>query len=258
MQRVVALKGGDSVEQPDEADSNAPEEEFLPNVNESIDAVDMSELTRSDDASQTDEKAEPEAIEDEELSEEEPNLPEPDKSASPKPDEVTAETKLVGTLDIPKEPFQISNFLERLSNAINKDLVDKCAMEFVAELNRKLNRKRLIQHILNVPTNRLDLLPFLSRFLATIKPSVPEVPMKIAHELLTKFRSIANKKYEPPKRGEKRRELIRIDVKVHLSSFISELVFFKACSHFKYICRSNLVFFRKPKRSHAYVPFWWI
>lgn len=221
--RVAALKHADSGEQPEESESNLYEEEFLPAVNDSIDAIDMSELTHNDDVLQADDKVEQEAVDDEEASDDEqPSLVAREKLASPGAEE----PNLVGLQDAPTEPGQISAFLDRLSNAINRDLADKCAAEFVSELNRKGNRKRLIQHILNVPTNRLDLLPFLGRFLATIKPVVAEVPMKIAHELLTKFRSVAEKKYEPPKRGEKRKDLFRIDMKIHMSSFIAELVGF--------------------------------
>lgn len=189
------------------------QEEGTTNVLDSIEAVDMSELENDEPPSQVDEI---ENVEDEESGTEDEILKN-DAEAVSKETEGMVEQET-------KEQINMSQFLDRLVNAINRELIDKCAIDFVSDLNRKSNRKRLIQFIMSLPTNRLDLLPFVSRFLATISLVIPDVPKKVSHELLTKFRSIADKKYQPPKRGEKKIDNVRIDAKVHLSSFLAELV----------------------------------
>jgi hypothetical protein len=59
--------------------------------------------------------------------------------------------------------LNISMFLAKLSNAINKERIDAAALEFIGHFNTKGNRKRLIQHLLAAPYDRLDLLPFYCR-----------------------------------------------------------------------------------------------
>lgn len=61
------------------------------------------------------------------------------------------------------------------------------------------------------------------RFMATIKPAIPEVPLQVERSLLEKFRQIANKKYVAQK-GKKPVEAMHVDAKVHLAKYISELV----------------------------------
>lgn len=55
-------------------------------------------------------------------------------------------------------------FLNKLSNAINKERIDAAALEFIGKFNTKSNRKRLVQHLLAAPHDRLDLLPFYCRY----------------------------------------------------------------------------------------------
>lgn len=121
-------------------------------------------------------------------------------------------------------------FLTKLSNAINKERIDACALEFITSFNRKGNRKKLVQHLLAAPFDRLDLLPFYARFMATIRPSVADVPLQVCHQILERFRVFAKKSSEkrakrsatapPPDRSQS------IDAKVHTAKYVSELLKF--------------------------------
>lgn len=60
--------------------------------------------------------------------------------------------------------LNINMFLNKLFNAINKERIDAAALEFIGKFNTKGNRKRLVQHLLAAPHDRLDLLPFYCRY----------------------------------------------------------------------------------------------
>ncbi|CAD5225429.1 unnamed protein product [Bursaphelenchus xylophilus] len=118
-------------------------------------------------------------------------------------------------------------FLQRLSNGINRERIDACAVEFITNFNRRSNRKKLIQHLLSAPYDRLDLLPFYSRFMATIKPSVKEVPHQVCNGLLERFRAFARKSPDMKKRTGPPDRSQCIDAKVHVSKYVAEIVKFK-------------------------------
>lgn len=65
--------------------------------------------------------------------------------------------------------------------------------------------------------------------MATIKPVVPDVPKQVVNVLIEMFRSVAKKKPVTQKGAKQQKEGMRIDEKVHLAKYISELVRF----HFK-------------------------
>eukprot|EP01133_Synstelium_polycarpum_P025304 gene25304-30375_t len=69
----------------------------------------------------------------------------------------------------------IKEFFLKLTHCINRNLIDNAAIEFVTHFNKKSHRKRLVQHLLNPPLDRFDLLPFYACFIATIKSVMPEV-----------------------------------------------------------------------------------
>ncbi|KAI6216020.1 hypothetical protein M3Y94_00454100 [Aphelenchoides besseyi] len=119
-----------------------------------------------------------------------------------------------------------TSFLTKLCNAINKERIDAAALEFITSFNKASNRKRLIQHLLAAPYDRLDLLPFYCRFMATINAVVPAVPRQVGRTLLERFREIANRKCVVTKTKSKNTAGQHIDAKVHLSKFISEMVKF--------------------------------
>lgn len=61
-------------------------------------------------------------------------------------------------------------FVAQLPNTINRDLIDRAAIDFVTNLNTKPNRKKLVKALFNVHRNRLDLLPFYARLVAVLQP----------------------------------------------------------------------------------------
>lgn len=90
---------------------------------------------------------------------------------------------------------------------------------------QKANRKRLVNHLLAAPSDRLDLLPFYARFIATVRPALPDIALHVSHELINRFREIESKPCQPVKKGDRKSaNQVRIDVKVHLCKYISELV----------------------------------
>ncbi|KAL3089958.1 hypothetical protein niasHS_006410 [Heterodera schachtii] len=120
--------------------------------------------------------------------------------------------------------------LERLPNCINRDLIDAGALDFLRNYARsKTHRKRLVQHFLQAPVDRLDLLPFYARFLATVRPAYPDLTMQVLHELLLRFRIVSGHKPTDGPRvpGKKVAEVLtaltRLDAKLHLCTFLAEL-----------------------------------
>ncbi|KAK0415536.1 hypothetical protein QR680_011995 [Steinernema hermaphroditum] len=116
---------------------------------------------------------------------------------------------------------RMDEFLERLSNSINREMIDRAAQEFALELYKnKRNRKRLsIYMIAGAPKDRLDLPPFFARFLATIKQIYPEYVNDICKELIGLFREYV-----------KLTKKIRLDVKIYVVRFIGELIKFGVIS----------------------------
>ncbi|KAF7635745.1 hypothetical protein Mgra_00004837 [Meloidogyne graminicola] len=118
-----------------------------------------------------------------------------------------------------------SELLSRLPHSINKDLIDSVAIDFLKNYSRiKSNRKRLIHHLQHPPEGRLDLLPFYARFMATIRTAYPEITNQVLHDLLARFRSITTpKSVQFPKKAEMQQSLAKIEAKLHLCSYLSEL-----------------------------------
>ncbi|CAK5108141.1 unnamed protein product [Meloidogyne enterolobii] len=129
------------------------------------------------------------------------------------------------TITTPTTTNNFSELLGRLPQSINKELIDSISIDFLKNYSRiKSNRKRLIQHLQQPPEGRLDLLPFYGRFMATIKPAYPEITTQVLHELLARFRSITTpKSVKFPKKAEMQQALARIEAKLQLCSYLSEL-----------------------------------
>ena len=54
-------------------------------------------------------------------------------------------------------------YLHNLENCVNRDMIDKAAMDFCLDLNNKPHRKKLTNFLFSVHRNRQDLIPFYSR-----------------------------------------------------------------------------------------------
>ncbi|MCP9265961.1 Regulator of nonsense transcripts 2 [Dirofilaria immitis] len=111
--------------------------------------------------------------------------------------------------------LMMNAFMEQLPWLINRDLIDKAALDFVTNLNTRNNRKKLCQMMLEQYRNRLDLLPFYGRLVATLEPVMPDLALELSHSLLHQFRVAVQNKTKQ-----------RVDLKIRCARFISELVKF--------------------------------
>ncbi|XP_077565295.1 regulator of nonsense transcripts 2 isoform X1 [Stigmatopora nigra] len=110
-------------------------------------------------------------------------------------------------------------FIQQLPNCVNRDLIDKAAMDFCMNMNTKSNRRKLVRALFTVPRQRLDLLPFYSRLVATLHPCMSDVADDLCSMLKGDFRFHIRKK-----------DQINIETKNKTVRFIGELAKFKMFS----------------------------
>jgi regulator of nonsense transcripts 2 len=67
----------------------------------------------------------------------------------------------------PTQNLQLDGLIARLPNCGNRDLIDSVAVDF-CYINSKNARKRLVKTLLGVHRQRVDLLPYYSRLIATL------------------------------------------------------------------------------------------
>ncbi|CAD7091220.1 unnamed protein product [Hermetia illucens] len=106
-------------------------------------------------------------------------------------------------------------FLQNLNNCVNKELIDSAAIDFLLSFNTKNNRKKLTKSIFAVQRTRLDLLPFLARFVATINLVSRDVAIDLTYLLKMEFKWHIKKKNQ-----------MNIESKIKVVRFIGELVKF--------------------------------
>uniref|UniRef100_A0A8C1R1C9 Regulator of nonsense transcripts 2 n=1 Tax=Cyprinus carpio TaxID=7962 RepID=A0A8C1R1C9_CYPCA len=110
----------------------------------------------------------------------------------------------------------VDAFIQQLPNCINRDLIDKAAMDFCMNMNTKSNRRKLVRALFTVPRQRLDLLPFYARLVATLHPCMSDVAEDLCSMLKGDFRFHIRKK-----------DQINIETKNKTVRFIGELAKFK-------------------------------
>ncbi|XP_052440903.1 regulator of nonsense transcripts 2 isoform X1 [Carassius gibelio] len=113
----------------------------------------------------------------------------------------------------------VDAFIQQLPNCINRDLIDKAAMDFCMNMNTKSNRRKLVRALFTVPRQRLDLLPFYARLVATLHPCMCDVAEDLCSMLKGDFRFHIRKK-----------DQINIETKNKTVRFIGELAKFKMFS----------------------------
>ncbi|KAJ8261775.1 hypothetical protein GJAV_G00158270 [Gymnothorax javanicus] len=113
----------------------------------------------------------------------------------------------------------VDAFIQQLPNCVNRDLIDKAAMDFCMNMNTKANRRKLVRALFTVPRQRLDLLPFYSRLVATLHPCMADVAEDLCSMLKGDFRFHIRKK-----------DQINIETKNKTVRFIGELAKFKMFS----------------------------
>ncbi|XP_018602826.1 regulator of nonsense transcripts 2 isoform X2 [Scleropages formosus] len=113
----------------------------------------------------------------------------------------------------------VDAFIQQLPNCVNRDLIDKAAMDFCMNMNTKSNRRKLVRALFTVPRQRLDLLPFYARLVATLHPCMSDVAEDLCSMLKGDFRFHIRKK-----------DQINIETKNKTVRFIGELAKFKMFS----------------------------
>ncbi|KAH6571579.1 hypothetical protein BASA60_007103 [Batrachochytrium salamandrivorans] len=83
--------------------------------------------------------------------------------------------------------------ITRLQNSLSREAIDQIAVEFAFQNNRG-SRRRIIEALLGVSRQRLDLLPFYSRLIATLNPYMPDIGTTIIKELNRLFHSHQKRK----------------------------------------------------------------
>ncbi|OCT89218.1 regulator of nonsense transcripts 2 isoform X1 [Xenopus laevis] len=113
----------------------------------------------------------------------------------------------------------VDAFIQQLPNCVNRDLIDKAAMDFCMNMNTKANRRKLVRALFIVPRQRLDLLPFYARLVATLHPCMSDIAEDLCSMLKGDFRFHVRKK-----------DQINIETKNKTVRFIGELAKFKMFS----------------------------
>ncbi|XP_004521719.1 regulator of nonsense transcripts 2 [Ceratitis capitata] len=143
-------------------------------------------------------------------------------SAAPLPDKIANALMEVGrALHVPHTKQHFDQFLSNLNNCVNKELLDSAAIEFLLNFNTKNNRKKLTKSIFAVQRTRLDLLPFLSRFVAIINLCNTDVAIDLSEMLRKEFKWHIRKKNQ-----------LNIESKIKIVRFIGEMVKFGLCKKF--------------------------
>ncbi|ALC49047.1 Upf2 [Drosophila busckii] len=110
---------------------------------------------------------------------------------------------------------QFDVFLSNLFNCVNKELIDSAAIEFLLNYNTKHQRKKLTRTIFSVQRTRLDILPYLSRFVAIVHMCNTDVAADLSELLRKELKWHIRKKNQ-----------LNIESKLKIVRFIGELVKF--------------------------------
>ncbi|KAL3318456.1 Regulator of nonsense transcripts upf2 [Cichlidogyrus casuarinus] len=111
---------------------------------------------------------------------------------------------------------ELTKFLNTLPQCVNRDLIDKAALDFCISFNKKSCHRALVQKIFSCPRNRLDLIPFYSRLVANLNPIMPWVTEELNQLLVHDFYS----SFKP------KRLAFYIESKLKNARFIGEMVKF--------------------------------
>ncbi|XP_049298947.1 regulator of nonsense transcripts 2-like [Anopheles funestus] len=114
----------------------------------------------------------------------------------------------------PNSKHYFVQFAKNLQCCINREMIDKAAIEFLQHLNVKGNRKRLVTVLFTVQRTRLDRLPMYARFVAIINLISSDVARELCHKLKVEFFYHLKK------------DQLQIEPKIKLIRYIGELVKF--------------------------------
>ncbi|KAJ3039787.1 hypothetical protein HDV00_011914 [Rhizophlyctis rosea] len=188
---------------------------------ESVDAINVADVTPD-----VPENAEQKELEDESAAmEDDTDEPEPTLDLD---DDADDEEK--GKPMATSDKVKLDDVLTRLPNAMNRDAIDKIAEAF-AYVNSKAARNKLIRTLVEVPRQRLELLPYYGRLIATLNPYMPDIGKKIVESLERSFHY-----------HQKRKNQVFIEEKAKNIRFIGELTKFKVVpTHVVFHCLKVLL-----------------
>ncbi|KAI8096391.1 armadillo-type protein [Halteromyces radiatus] len=119
----------------------------------------------------------------------------------------------------PTQLAQLDALLGRLTTLGNRDMIDSAAIEF-CYLNSKGARKRLIKALLNIPRQRVDLLPYYARLIAILNQYYTDIGDAILVALNHEFRGLQKKKTQD-----------LVESRIKNIRFLSELTKFKVAPY---------------------------
>ncbi|KAJ3414690.1 hypothetical protein HDV05_006225 [Chytridiales sp. JEL 0842] len=112
----------------------------------------------------------------------------------------------------------------RMPSALSRDLIDQIAVQFCF-LNSKPAKKRLVKHLFSVPRQRLELLPYYARLIATLYPYMPDVGQSVLEKLEKEFSIISRRKEKVPMEEKLKLDIImRKKAVQHIDSRLSLLI----------------------------------
>lgn len=92
-----------------------------------------------------------------------------------------------------KPTAQLEGLLARLPTCGNRDLIDSVAVDF-CYMNNRNARKRLVKTLVSVQRQRLDLLPYYSRLIATLNQYFPDIGEMALAALTYEFKGLQRRK----------------------------------------------------------------
>ncbi|KAG5365781.1 Regulator of nonsense transcripts UPF2 [Yarrowia sp. B02] len=129
-------------------------------------------------------------------------------------DYVSEEEEEEPVKDMSPKGIQMTEFLERLSQARSKEEIDATTIEF-CHLNNKASLNRLLRHFREFSLHKAFMLPFYARMVATLGPYFPKLRASVIERLFARLRSYT--------RGNSRRSMER---RLASFQFLSELTKF--------------------------------
>ncbi|KAG1175001.1 hypothetical protein G6F70_000728 [Rhizopus microsporus] len=115
----------------------------------------------------------------------------------------------------PTQAAQLEGFFARLPQCANRDLIDAAVVDF-CYMNNKNARKKLVKTLLKVQRQRLDLLPYYSRFIAILNNYFPDIGEMVITALTYEFKGLQRRKNQD-----------LIESRVKNIRFLSELTKFR-------------------------------
>eukprot|EP01091_Cochliopodium_minus_P000034 TRINITY_DN1003_c0_g1_i1.p1 TRINITY_DN1003_c0_g1~~TRINITY_DN1003_c0_g1_i1.p1 ORF type:complete len:1191 (+),score=426.85 TRINITY_DN1003_c0_g1_i1:21-3593(+) len=113
------------------------------------------------------------------------------------------------------------SLLNNLQNCNSREMVDKATIDF-CYVNTKKSRKSLVEELYRVPKNKLELIPYYSRMVATLNQYFPKLAERLLERLINEF-------YHLAKMTDVNTSNLTAERKNKNIKFLSELTKFKVC-----------------------------